>query len=73
MFIKPGPVIIMGLLSGSVAMLFWLGLAAWDGEQTITVRELAELVYFNVAPMIIASITMGIFFYTKSGEHISID
>ena len=63
----------MGLLSGSVAMLFWLGLAVWDAEEAITVRELTELVYFNVAPMIVASITMGIFFYTKSRKHISID
>ena len=54
-------------------MLFWIGLVVWEGKAVITGRELAELAYFNVAPMIVAVATMSAFFYRKSSEPVSID
>jgi hypothetical protein len=63
----------MGLLSGAVAMLFWVGIVVWEGTRVMTSHELAELAYFNVAPMIVAIIIMSVFYYKKSREPVSID
>lgn len=66
-------VTVIGLFAGTLAMLFWLGIVVWHRTPTFTYRELAELAFFNIAPIVIAVSVMAVFFYKKSGNALSVD